>query len=104
MTTAEQAIAPAGPPPARWLRRWTWYLLVGVGLMVVGLAALFMSFAETLAAVRIFAVLLILIGIAQLGYALTSKHWDGFTLHLVGALLDGFTGFVALTYPSSHGT
>src|SRR3954469_12569432 len=93
--SVERAVAPVGTPPPRWLRFWTWYLLVGIGLIVVGVAACFMSASESLAASTPFAWLLILCGIAQLGYAFTSKHWDGFTLHLVGAAVDAFTGFVA---------
>jgi uncharacterized membrane protein HdeD (DUF308 family) len=82
-------------------RSWVWFLVLGVLFMLLGAACVVGDVTATFATVLFFGWLLLFSGVVALIHAFRTHTWAGFLLHLLGALLRGFTGYLLIRYPSS---
>lgn len=80
-------------------RLWKWFLALGIGLLVLGTAALWASVAVTLTSVLLFGILLLISGIIQVVHAFQTRQSDGFALRLIAAIFDLVIGLLMVTHP-----
>src|ERR1700676_749853 len=78
---------------------WWWFLLLGVALVVLGLAALGSAVFFSEVAVVFFGLLLLAGGIAQVVSAFWTGQWSGFLVNLLVGLLYIVTGFFIIDAP-----
>jgi uncharacterized membrane protein HdeD (DUF308 family) len=78
---------------------WGWFLALGIGLIVLGIAAIGAPFVATLAVETLIAWLLVIGGIVLTIHAFRSRRWGRFAFELIGGLLYVFIGFLMLSYP-----
>lgn len=78
--------------PTEMIQNWGWFLAFGIGLVLLGIAAITRSVKATVVSVTFFGwVLLIAAGI-EIAQAFMVGKWPGFFLHLLAAVLFGVTG------------
>jgi uncharacterized membrane protein HdeD (DUF308 family) len=82
-------------------RRWFWYLLLGISLIIFGLMALADPFVYSMASVVIIGWLIIFSGLAQALMAFRVRNWSGFFLHLMGGVLEIIIGLLTVAAPAS---
>jgi uncharacterized membrane protein HdeD (DUF308 family) len=82
-------------------RSWGWFLVLGILFMLFGVACILGDVTATFATVLFFGWLLLLSGIVALIHAFRTRTWSGFFLHLLSALLRGFTGYLLIRYPGA---
>lgn len=80
-------------------RSWFLFLLLGLVSIFVGFVAIGSTFVATLASVKVFGVLLLAAGIAEVIHAFMVRNFKGFALHLLGAALYLFVGLFMLEDP-----
>jgi uncharacterized membrane protein HdeD (DUF308 family) len=80
-------------------RHWGWFLLEGLVLIVLGVAAILLPAAASLAATVLVGWLLLLSGIVGLITTLRARHTPGFAWSLLSALLALGAGAVLLLLP-----
>lgn len=78
---------------------WSWVVVLGLVLIVIGAASLVADATATLATVLVFGWLLLIGALASLVHALQTRARSSFFLHLLSALLRGFTGYLLIRYP-----
>jgi uncharacterized membrane protein HdeD (DUF308 family) len=76
-----------------------WFLLLGIALVLLGIAALTFPFVSTLAAELLVGSVLTISGALSLVHAFRAARWKGFLLSLLGALLSLAVGILLLVYP-----
>ncbi len=81
-------------------RNWGWMLALGVLFIVMGVVALGMPVAMTLATVFVFGAFLLAGGILQLFEAFRCKGWKGILWHVLIALLYVAAGVIILQDPA----
>jgi uncharacterized membrane protein HdeD (DUF308 family) len=81
------------------IHNWGWFLVFGVVLLLLGLAAIFRSVRATVVSMVFFGWLLVFASIAEFIHAFMVGNWTGFFLHLLTALLFGITGIVMAAKP-----
>lgn len=65
----------------------TWFMILGVVLIVLGIAAIAFPFATTIAAKMVFGWVFLIGGIAQIMHAFSTQRWSAFLWNvLIGAL------------------
>jgi uncharacterized membrane protein HdeD (DUF308 family) len=79
--------------------RWGWLLALGLVLIVLGTAALFMMPIATAAAVLVLGWLLVISGIVETVHAFRVGGWGGMFLHLIGGVLGVLVGLLIVTHP-----
>jgi uncharacterized membrane protein HdeD (DUF308 family) len=97
-----QASGPAGPfaEGLEQLRKNSlWLLILGIVLIIVGMAAIGSAFVATLTTVLVFGMLLIIGGGVQIVNALFAGRWRGFWLHLLAGILYLVLGFLLVQHP-----
>jgi uncharacterized membrane protein HdeD (DUF308 family) len=77
-----------------------WYLLLGIGLVVLGVLAVGCSWASTLATVVFLGATIFSIGIFEGIQALKMNRWSGFFLHLFLSIVYLIAGFFMITNPA----
>jgi len=77
----------------------TCLIVLGVVLVVLGIAALMAPWVFTLTSVMIFGWMLILGGVAGTVNAIVSKGWHGFGIYLLIGILDVVVGFLLVSKP-----
>jgi uncharacterized membrane protein HdeD (DUF308 family) len=85
--------------PPELVHDWGWFLAFGIGLVVLGVAAVTRSVAATVASMLFFGWLLVLASGIEIAQAVMVGHWAGFFHHLVAAILFGVTGLLLVTRP-----
>jgi uncharacterized membrane protein HdeD (DUF308 family) len=80
-------------------QHWGWFLALGLGLIVLGIAAVARSVTATIASMLFFGWLLVVACGIEVAQAILVGHWAGFFQHLVAAILFGVTGFLIVTRP-----
>jgi len=80
-------------------KNWGWFLALGVGLVVLGLVALGLTFAMTILSVMYFGVLLLVGGGLEVAHAFATQRWSGFFLQLLLGLFYLVAGGTMLTEP-----
>ena len=85
--------------PPDMIAHWGWFLALGIGLLLLGVAAIVRSVKATVISMLFFGWLLVLAGGIEAAQALLVGKWAGFFLHLVAAVLFLVTGIVILRRP-----
>ena len=85
--------------PHEIVHYWGWYLAFGIGLLILGIAAVVRSVAATVVSMLFFGWLLVLASGIEIAQAVMVGHWAGFFLHLLAAILFGIVGVLLITGP-----
>src|SRR5271170_7435701 len=85
--------------PHEIVQNWGWFLAFGIGLMVLGIAAVVRSVAATVVSMLFFGWLLLLASGIEIAQAVLVGHWVGFFHHLLAAILFGVAGIIMITRP-----
>ena len=72
--------------PHELAQNWGWFLALGIGLVVLGLAAVVRSFAATVASMLFFGWLLVAASGIEIAQAVMVGHWAGFFQHVLAAI------------------
>jgi len=80
---------------------WGWFMSFGVLLVLLGVVCIVGNVAATFATVVTLGWFLLFSGAVGLAHAFRIHAWEGFFMHLLGALLRGFTGYLLIRYPAS---
>jgi uncharacterized membrane protein HdeD (DUF308 family) len=78
---------------------WGWFLLWGVVLLALGVAAVWRSMTATLASMLFFGWLLLIAAATEVIQAVMVGHWAGFFQHALGAVLYGVLGLIFVMRP-----
>jgi uncharacterized membrane protein HdeD (DUF308 family) len=78
---------------------WGWFLALGLGLIVLGIAAVVRSVTATVVSMLFFGWLLMLACGIEIAQAILVGHWAGFFQHLFAAILFGVVGVLIVTRP-----
>jgi uncharacterized membrane protein HdeD (DUF308 family) len=81
--------------------RWGWYLIFGIALFVLGVAAIVQAFVASIASMTLLGWLIVLSGLAQALIAFRVRNWSGFFLHLLGGVLEVVVGLLIVAAPVS---
>jgi len=87
-----------GIPPAM-IQNWGWFLALGIGLVLLGIAAVTRSVKATVVSMSFFGWLLLMAAGIETLQAFLVGHWAGFFQHLLGAVLFGVTGALLVRRP-----
>jgi uncharacterized membrane protein HdeD (DUF308 family) len=77
----------------------TWFLILGVVLIVIGTIAIGSAELMTMVSVLLFGWLLILAGLFEVIHGFARRAWGGFFINLMGGLLYGVTGLLMVSHP-----
>jgi uncharacterized membrane protein HdeD (DUF308 family) len=80
-------------------RRWGWFLLLGIVLILLGTVALVITPAATLGTVLVLGWLLVISGVVETIQAFRMRGWGGIFLHLLAGILGVFIGLLVVTHP-----
>src|SRR5216683_7315639 len=79
--------------------KWGWFLALGIALIVLGIVALSIIPAATIATVMVLGWLMVLSGIVEAVHGFQVRGWGGMFLHLVGGILGVLIGLLIATHP-----
>ncbi len=79
--------------------KWRWFLALGIVLIVLGIIALSVMPAATLATVLILGWLMVFSGVAEAIHAFQVRGWGGMFVHLAGGILGVLIGLLIVTHP-----
>ena len=85
--------------PRELVQHWGWYLAFGIGLILLGVAAIARSVTATVVSMVFFGWLLAMAAGIELVQAVMVGKWAGFFLHLLAAILYGVMGFLFIARP-----
>jgi uncharacterized membrane protein HdeD (DUF308 family) len=85
--------------PHEIVQYWGWFLVFGIGLLALGIAAVVRSVLATVATMLFFGWLLVLASGIEAAQAVLVGHWAGFFHHLLAAILFGVVGLILVTRP-----
>jgi len=85
--------------PHDMIQYWGWFLAFGVGLLVLGFAAVARSVTATIASMLFFGWLLVIASGIEIAQAVMVGQWAGFFYHLLAAILFGVTGLLLVARP-----
>jgi uncharacterized membrane protein HdeD (DUF308 family) len=85
--------------PGDIVQYWGWFLVFGIGLLLLGIAAVARAFTATVATMLFFGWLLVIACGIEVAQAVLVGHWAGFFHHLLAAILFGFVGVLLVTRP-----
>jgi uncharacterized membrane protein HdeD (DUF308 family) len=78
----------------------TWFLLLGIALVVVGIIAVGSAVAMTIVSVMFLGWLLIIGGLFEVIHGFRHRPWSGFFINLLGGVLYAVVGVVMVTNPA----
>jgi uncharacterized membrane protein HdeD (DUF308 family) len=78
---------------------WLWFLILGIALIVLGIAALSYSFAAGIATALFFGFFLVVGGIFHIAGAFFTRGWGGFFLSLLAGVLELALGVIFIEHP-----
>lgn len=76
-----------------------WFLILGIALILLGIAAIVFPFIATLSATFFVGWLLVISGIVQIIHAFGFKDWRGFAWELLIGILQTLAGVALLVFP-----
>lgn len=79
---------------------WWWFLILGIGWVVLGMIALSSAIFATVAVVALFGMLMLIAGIAQVVSSFWAGRWSGFLLQLLIGILYAVVGYIILEKPA----
>jgi uncharacterized membrane protein HdeD (DUF308 family) len=85
--------------PHELVQYWGWFLVFGIALLVLGVAAVARSVTATIASMLFFGWLLLLAAGIEIVQAIMVGQWSGFFYHLVAAILFAVMGLLLVTRP-----
>jgi len=85
--------------PHEIIQYWGWFLAFGIGLVVLGTAAVVRSVTATIVSMLFFGWLLVLACGIEIAQAIVVGHWAGFFHHLLAAILFGVVGVLIVSRP-----
>jgi uncharacterized membrane protein HdeD (DUF308 family) len=85
--------------PREIIQYWGWFLAFGLGLMVLGIAAVVRAMTATIVSMLFFGWLLVFACGIEIAQAIVVGHWAGFFHHLLAAILFGVVGVLIVTRP-----
>jgi uncharacterized membrane protein HdeD (DUF308 family) len=85
--------------PPEMIHNWGWFLVLGIGLAVLGTAAIVRSVKATVVSMSFIGWLLVIAASIEVAQAFLVGQWPGFFLHLLAAVLFGVTGVLFVTRP-----
>ena len=85
--------------PHEIVQYWGWFLTFGIGLVILGIAAVARSITATVVSMMFFGWLLLIACGIEVVQAVLVGHWAGFFHHLLAAILFGVTGLLLVTRP-----
>lgn len=80
-------------------QHWGWFLACGVGLVLLGIAAVGRSVTTTVVSMVFFGWLLAMASGIEIIQAVMVGKWAGFFLHLLAAIVYGVTGLIFISRP-----
>jgi uncharacterized membrane protein HdeD (DUF308 family) len=86
--------------PHELVHYWGWFLVFGIGLVLLGVAAMARSITATLVSMLFFGWLLVLAAGIEIAQAVMVGQWAGFFYHLLAAILFGVTGLLLVMSPA----
>ena len=89
--------------PQELVHYWGWLLAFGVGLVLLGIAAIGRAVTATVATMLFFGWLLLLACGIEVAQAILVGHWVGFFHHLLAAILFGVVGGLLVSKPVLRG-
>ncbi len=78
----------------------TWFLLVGIALVILGLIAIGYTVEMTIVSVLFLGWLLIVAGVFEVIHGFTNRAWSGFFINLLGGLLYAIAGLLMVSNPA----
>ena len=85
--------------PHEIVQYWGWFLAFGIGLLVLGIAAVARAITATVVSMLFFGWLLLLASGIEIAQAVMVGKWVGFFPHLLAAILFGVTGLLIIMRP-----
>ena len=85
--------------PHELVQYWGWFLAFGLGLLLLGIAAVVRSFAATVITMVFFGWLMVAASGIEIVQAVMVGHWAGFFHHLLAAILFGVVGLLLVARP-----
>jgi uncharacterized membrane protein HdeD (DUF308 family) len=82
------------------VQHWGWFLVFGIGLLALGIAAVTRSVTATIVSMAFFGWLLVLASGIEIAQAVMVGNWAGFFLHLLAAILFGVAGLLIVMRPA----
>lgn len=82
-------------------RNWIWFLILGIILIVLGIAAIGHTVYTTVASIVFLGILLLISGILQTVYSFWARKWTGFFLSLLAGVLYVVVGSLFIAKPLS---
>src|SRR6201982_643789 len=82
------------------VQHWGRLLAFGIGLLVLGIAAVMRSVTATIVSMVFFGWLLLLASGIEIAQAVMVGNWAGFFLHLLAAILFGVAGLLIIVRPA----
>ena len=79
--------------------KWGWLLALGIGMVILGMIALFIMPAATIGTVLVLGWLLVISGVVEFIHAFRVRGWGGVSLHLIGGVLGVLVGLLIVTHP-----
>jgi len=80
----------------------TWYLMLGIGLVILGMLAVIFAFSSTIFSVIYLGVFLVVIGFFEIVKAFKINRWGHFLLHLILGILYMMAGVYIVMYPAEN--
>jgi uncharacterized membrane protein HdeD (DUF308 family) len=81
------------------IHHWGWFLILGIALLLLGVAAVARSFAATVASMVFFGWLLVLASLIEFVDAFMVGQWAGFFSHVLLAIAFGIVGLLMVLKP-----
>jgi len=82
-------------------KNWSWFLLLGIILIGLGILAVATSTLVTVISIIIIGSLLLVGGFLQIGYSFWLREWSGFSLSLLAGILYTAAGFMFVAHPTA---
>jgi uncharacterized membrane protein HdeD (DUF308 family) len=98
MMSAQAQLLPT-QVPAEIAHNWGWFLVFGIALAVLGVAAIARSVAATVVSMLYFGWLLLIAAGIEIAQTIMVGQWAGMFQHLVAAVLFGVVGFLIIWRP-----
>ena len=78
----------------------TWFLVMGIALVVLGLIAIGYVVEMTIMSVLFLGWLLVIAGVFEVVHGFSRRPWSGFFINLLGGVLYAVAGLVMVTHPA----
>src|SRR5208283_4316470 len=85
--------------PREIIQYWGWFLAFGIGVLVLGIAAVVRAVAATVVSMLFFGWLLLAASGIEIAQAVMVGHWAGFFQHVLAAILFGVVGLFMIVKP-----